>query len=247
MTSVFTEGVVLQDSDQQPLAGVSDIELIENADGSQVMIVASESKSALTSYTISPTGEVLFADSVAYSAQSGTQVVSDVIEIPTDGDPLLLVLGRYDDNYAFYTVGPAGELSLHAVLEDASGEFSQGLVGDSYQIGSDTYFVTANYGTPGVVVYKIDSAGNVTLHQERNDTDWRRMGDVTVIHHAELQGRQMMFIGSEQDPGLNLFSIRPGGRLKDQDRMIPVDYEGFYGVSAMVSVQFGDRAVIVVA
>src|SRR6056297_3186456 len=108
MASVFVEGAVLEDSELEPLAGVSVIELIENPDGSQILIVASEARSALASYTVSPTGEIMFADSVLYSVDSGTQVVSDIVEIAGPDGPLLLVLGRYDDNYAIYSVGPSG-------------------------------------------------------------------------------------------------------------------------------------------
>lgn len=245
MGALIETGVVVTGTAAYPMEVVSDVEWWETGEG-LYLIVASEATGALTSWDISAPGAPVPVDVVAQSALSGTVTVGDLVRLPGAGGDRLVTLGRYDDNFGLYEVGADGSLSLQAALADAEGHFERGLLAVGVDTGVSSFLYSTGFGLPGYDVFRIDAAGNATWIQTMEDSGFRRLDDVTAMHADSLHGINMLFVASAFDGGIHATTLQNNGITRVRDRVLPSEAEGFAHVTAMDSLEIGDRAFLVV-
>lgn len=246
MGNLSSIGFVIRESDGFLLSGLSDIEIVDLS-GTQYMLVASEAYGAITVFQLDETGPPTHVSTIEYSGDSGTNTLSDLTLVPTTGGFQVLALGRYDDNYGLYDIDNNGDLSLAAEISDSFGSFERGLISESVRVGPRTFVYAANFGSSGFTGYAANPDGTMTKLEVLEDSDWRALGDVSVIEHVQLHGNNYLVAGAAIDTGLHLFNIRPLGFLTFLDRHVPIDGDGMFAITAIDAAQPEIRGFLIVA
>ncbi|MEM8872236.1 MAG: hypothetical protein AAGE38_17680 [Pseudomonadota bacterium] len=246
MGTLIKSGFVIQGSVFLPTFGVIDTEYY-GAGGNDYLIIASEGIGSISVYDITDADSVVLASLAAQTANSGTATLSDLVLVPGDGGTFLLPLGRNDDNFALFDIGPSGILSIETVLTDASDIYERGFVGESIKAGSSEFFITSAFGRAGMEVFELNPDNSVTFVRRVEDSDFRKLEDVTAIHATTIFGRATVFTGSGLDTGLHSFWFSGIGNMGVTDRKLTRGTEGMRGITDIDSVQIDDRAFVVVA
>ncbi|WP_112320305.1 hypothetical protein [Oceanibium sediminis] len=242
MAGLFQTGFVVTDSGANPIDGVSDV-LIREINGRIYMVVGSEALGAISVYDVTDPGSIALTGRVEYSAQSGTATLSDLVLTP---DGQILALGRYDDNYALYDISPGGAISLSESYFDATLAYTGGLVGEAASVNGETLIYTANFNQTGFEVYTLGNSGALTPFASVEDTGWRRLEDVSALHHATLHGQDALFVASAFDSGIHIYTFSASGSARQAERILPEHIGGFARVTAMDSIQVNERGFMIV-
>ncbi len=229
-----------------PTVGVSDL-LYYKEDGEKYLVIGSEGLGSLSVYNITDRNAVTLSGLVAQTENSGTATLSDLVLVPNSTQNYLLPLGRNDDNFALFGLDGAGALPLEQVLTDDGGLYDRGFTGTAARQGDSSYFYTTAFGQPGIQVFKIEPNGQVNNIQNREDTNWLLLDDITVLHYATLHGRSTLLSGGGLVSGMHVFFVKGDGSLGVGRRVLPNEGEGFRAVTDIDTVQIDERVFAIVS
>lgn len=243
---LIKSGFVIQGSFALPTVGVSDL-LYYKEDGEKYLVIGSKGLGSLSVYNVTSRNAVTLSGLVAQTENSGTATLSDLVLVPRGTQDYLLPLGRNDDNFALFGLDGAGALPLEQVLRDDSDLYDRGFTGTAVRRGDTSYFYTTAFGQPGIQVFEIGANNQVNNIQDREDTNWLLLDDITVLHHATLHGRSTILSGGGLISGMHSFFVKGDGSLGIARRVLPSEAEGFRAVTDIDAVQIDDRAFAIVS
>lgn len=230
------------DSAARQLMGLSDLEII-SVGTRQYLIAAGEADGGLSSYEILANGTLVASDDVLLSAGSGTQNVRGITSYVVDGVTYVVPMGRYDDNLSVYSVDENGDFTLESSY--SGGNFANLVTGEIVYIDGTPMFYSANTSA-GLNYYTLNLVGDLTLPHVMSDTETAPLGDVTVLAAGFLQGKTFLFVASAWDAGLAVYTVSASGSLTQTFYLEPGEV-GFNAPSALVTMQVGPRAFVIMA
>ena len=228
------------DSVDRQLLGLSDMEVV-SVSGRTYLLIAGAADAEVSSYEILNDGSLVASDDLLWSVGSGTQGVSDITSFTVGGVMYLLPAGSFDDNQVIYQVDSGGSF-----IAAQDNPFSGWNMTTAVDVGGNTYLFGTTWSQSGFFQYEVLAGGvlaNAVVYADTLDT---YLQDVTAISTAVLHGDTYLFVASGLDAGLHSYTVGVDGSLTWLDTVAPNDY-GFAGITAVQSVDVGQRAFVIVA
>lgn len=241
MPLVAEVGFVVSNDPGRSAHGVSDIVSV-SLGGRDFLIVGSESHSRFSVWDLGGAAPVAVS-SVTYSADSGTNVLSDLALVERDDGLQVMTLGRYDDNIALYDLADDGTLTFAEALSDA--RLDRPYVAAVGYNWDHVMLYTAHFGQESFQAVRLNDDDSLTFRQTFNNT-WAPINNVTAIETATLHGQAWMFAASGYDAGVTSYIVHVDGNATGQFRHFPNTASGFSGITDLAAVQHGSRAFLVV-
>lgn len=231
------------DSAARQLQGCNSLEIV-TVGARSFIIAAGEADGGLSSYEIMADGSLVPVDDILRTANSGTTSVRNLASYSVDGVSYVIPAGRYDDNMTVYRVEGDGTLTSRARYTIADGAFNNLVATCGFDTGSGTFVYSVNAQGGGIGISQLNADGTLGNITFMADNASRYLNDVSAMCHAILHGKSFMFAASTFDAGLQSFEIAANGTL-DARFQLDDDAVGFFNPAAMVAVQNGPRAFLV--
>lgn len=241
--TAYTVSRVVQDSASTYLRGLSDIDL-RLVNGNWILVAASETDGAITTWRYSHDSALTFQDHQTYSTGSGTHVVSDLSFAEIGTATALIPATRYEDSAQLYEVRTSGDLSDPTSPTGGISGFGQSA---SIQIGGNTFVYAGLSNTSGLNAYQISASLQMTELQSLSDTFNMHLRDISALETVTIDGAHFLFATSAFDSGLDVFAIEDDGTVTYQSSVNNGDGTGFYRPADMVTLEVHGQTYMVMA
>lgn len=233
------------DSPERQLLGLSDME-VASISGRTYLLVAGAADAGLSSYEILNDGSLITSDDVLWSTSSGTEAVGDLTVFTICASTFVVSSGKADNNQVVYEIGTDGRFTEVANYADAASTYAKWELTTVVEVGGQSALYGSVWGQSGYFRFDVQSDGGLVNPALINDSAGMYLGDVSAIESAVLHGKTFVFIASALDAGFHSFTKVAGGDLMLLDS-VEADDVGFGGITALASVDVGDRAFVIVA
>ena len=187
---------------------------------------------------------VLQSDAVAQmdqsrpaSNQSGSRGFSDMAFLEVGGQSLWLAAGTQQAVRAVRNVDPDGSLRNLRQWEADAGDLGHWSAVTNFTQGGATHVVAATYASPGLQVFRLDSATALTLTDTLADHGKTVLDDISALLTVQPGAVPVVVAASGAQGGIATYLAQPDGALALADTLGAAFGLGMAGVTALAAAQ----------
>ncbi|TCP61550.1 hemolysin type calcium-binding protein [Rhodovulum bhavnagarense] len=211
-------GVTLQDSEATYLAGVSDLQAIETAQGLFVA-AASATENGISILRVDGMSAPEPVSALGVSDSVPVQTVTALEAVRLDGATYLIAAAAGTSSLTVFQVAENGGLSVtDHVVDTLHTRFAEAGQLASVTVG-DQVFVSAAGGDDGVTVFRLTAEGRLVHLASIADQPGLSLADVSGLGMARTDAGFAILVASASEPGLSQISVSvsPGVVLAGAD------------------------------
>lgn len=174
------------------------------------VIVAGINDDAITVFTLSDTGQLALASSIADSGALELNGATDTAAVTVGGNTYIVATGRDDSGLSVFELSPAGVLTNTFNLPDT---FDLGLSGsysvEAFELNGESFVGVSSQFDDALSYFRVNAGGTLTEFDTIFDSqsDLLELNQTFALTSATVDGLTFLIATGRTDDGLSVFEV----------------------------------------